>query len=90
MNLYELLTPQQMRAGFISDDGIKKPFYFDCGYCHSKEPVIHGFYGDTPSQIGIVKPKPGEYFFRQALLCKECFALQTQELNAVETFTPSA
>lgn len=76
--LHSLNPPVQWRAGFVGDS----PFYFSCGDCGAKDPVIaglispHEVIGDIDvSQVCILgdMKKPEEGGLRMAVFCAECF-----------------
>jgi hypothetical protein len=78
MNLYELVTPMQWRAGFTGSGENQKPFFFSCGDCGAKDAVIHGFIGSGPTlyEIGLMRNGPKDPFTRLAMLCETCFNKQ--------------
>jgi hypothetical protein len=78
-NLYLLNEPHKWRAGFIGAE--RKEFFFDCGYCEAKEPVIVGFVASEPSFDAIAVLKiDGSSFVKLALICEACIEAQKARL----------
>lgn len=84
-SLYQLNEPHKWRAGFIGEE--RKEFFFGCGYCEAKEPVIVGFVATGPSfeEIAVL-----EIFgangseVKLALICEACIEVQKARLLGKE------
>lgn len=69
----ELVTPRKWRAGYSGTGDNKQEFFFDCGKCRKKEPVIHGIYTKGNGFYDIALLKADGAFVAPAMFCEECF-----------------
>lgn len=68
MNLYSFSAPQQVKAATLGG----QPFYFDCGLCGAREPVLFGYIGSGPGWLNVGVIEKGG-FVNPAYLCEGCF-----------------
>lgn len=73
-NLYDLDPPTQWMCAELGAE--RKPAYFDCAGCDTKEPVIAGFIGTGPTfaDVGVTKTSDG--MFKTAMYCETCWPIE--------------
>ena len=78
LTYYQLDTPEKWTGGYGGSDNT--PFYYPCGDCGAKEPLITGFLAGGPEYLDIVVL--GDTFpYRLAVFCNACWQKRLQEVQ---------